>query len=103
MMMTMMRGRRTGRSLLDPPDHLGGKGVLKMGYNLPSSKILDSKKSQDQARPLRWRPVGAHVNAKPIGLGASIRSVILEVFALGGFLRLSWRDLGWYLDGSSMS
>ena len=39
------RGRRTGRSLLNPPDHLGGKGVLKIGYNLPSRKILDSKKS----------------------------------------------------------
>ena len=48
-----------GGASIDPPDHLRGKGVLRTRYNLPSRKILDSKKSQDQARPLRRRRVWA--------------------------------------------
>ena len=47
------------------------------------------KKALERARHCRQPRVTAHVKSKPIGLGGSIRSVILEDFALGAFLALS--------------
>ena len=86
------QGRRTAS------DHLGGDGVLNMVCSLPSSKILDSKKSQDQARPFRWRRATAGVKSEahwpgglnPLGNSRGFRSWgVLEAI-----LARSWMVFG---------